>query len=327
MNTFTGKIRRVFITGLLVSLPLAITVFVFKFILDTLDNFLGPLATKGLLKVGAPIPVDFQIPGIGVVATIILVFTIGLITKNYLGRKLWGLGEMIVDWIPGIRSVYNGAKQIIDTFARSNTKAFSKVVMLEYPRKGIWCLAFITGKTEGEAQVKTDRELINIFLPTTPNPTSGFLLLVPKEDLIELSMTVEEGVKMIVSGGIVTPEYIPESAAKEESAFVNEVIDNRASDELIKKLAAGHKGVIKVVVDIHKEIISAGAEWHNQLLDHLTGSGSDEKDCWGAKLDIKTGELKFKSQINENRPGVTGAELIDDAVRKPVEKTIRKLLR
>jgi len=154
------------------------------------------------------------VPGVGVVTTLTLVFLIGLFTKNWAGRKLWDIGENIVARIPVIRSVYVGAKQVVDTFATNSTKSFSKVVMLEYPRKGIYCLAFITSHTKGEAQERTEEDLVNIFLPTTPNPTSGFLLLVPKEDLIELDMSVEDGIKMIVSGGLVTPKYIPREQGK-----------------------------------------------------------------------------------------------------------------
>ena len=335
MSAITGKLRRLFITGLLVSLPLAVTVVVFKFIFDSLDNFLGPIVTAGLLALKAPIPEDFHLPGLGVIVTILLVMMIGLFTRNYVGKKLWGIGEMIVDQIPGIRSVYYGAKQIIDTFATSNTKAFSKVVMLEYPRKGIWCLAFITGKTEGEARVRTNLDLVNIFLPTTPNPTSGFLLLVPKEDLIELDMTIEEGVKMIVSGGIVTPDYLPEGDKKridegKESKlkqFFPQMIEEKVSDEVLGKLAKGHKGTIKVVVDIKTNTIAAGAEWHVELRDILVKNGSYHNDCWGAKLDTGSGAIKFTSQINEGRQGSTGLEVTAKATQKAIEEITRKVLR
>lgn len=209
MKSIMLKIRRIFLTGLVVSLPLVITFFVFKFMFESLDNILGPLVTQLLIKAGAPLPQnDYQLPGIGVVTTIGLVFLIGLFTTNFIGRKLWALGEWVLTKIPGIRSVYNAAKQVIDTFANSGEKAFSQVVMLEYPRLGIYCLAFITGKTKGEAAHRTGKNLINIFLPTTPNPTSGFYLMIPEDQLIELDMSVEDGIKMIVSGGVVTPKYM-----------------------------------------------------------------------------------------------------------------------
>jgi len=202
-----SRLQRVFLTGLVVILPLVVTVLVFKFIFELLDNSLGPIVSRLLIEAGFPIPVDYVIPGIGFVATFAIVISVGLFTTNYLGRKLIGLGEMILTRIPVFRSVYIGAKQIIDTFSTSNSRAFSKVVMFEYPRRGLWCLAFITGDTTGETQMRTNKKLVNIFLPTTPNPTSGFLLLAPEEDLIELDMSVEEGIKMIISGGVVTPPW------------------------------------------------------------------------------------------------------------------------
>jgi len=203
------RIRKIFLTGLLVSLPLVITIVVFKFVFDTLDNFLGPLVTKLLIEAGAPIKPTFKLPGVGIVTTFMIVFLIGVFTRNWIGRRLWDLGERIVAQIPVIRSVYTGAKQVVETFATNSTRTFSKVVMLEYPRRGIYCLAFITGETKGEAQARTGEEVVNIFLPTTPNPTSGFLLLVPKKDLIVMDMSVEDGIKMIVSGGLVTPKFEP----------------------------------------------------------------------------------------------------------------------
>lgn len=201
------RIRKIFLTGLLVSLPLVVTVVVFKFVFDTLDNFLGPLVTRLLVEAGAPIRPTYKIPGVGVVTTLAIVFLVGLLTRHWIGRKLWDLGENIVSRIPLIRPVYIGAKQVVETFAANSSQTFSKVVMLEYPRRGIYCLAFITSETRGEAQERTAENLVNVFLPTTPNPTSGFLLLVPREELIIMDMTVEEGIKMIVSGGLVTPKF------------------------------------------------------------------------------------------------------------------------
>jgi len=213
MKAVALKIRRLFLAGLLVTLPLAITILVFKFAFETLDNFLGPIVTHLLRQAGLPIAENHQAPGIGVVSTFLLVLLLGLFTTNFIGRKLLRLGEWLLAQIPIIRSVYIGAKQIIDTIALSGNQSFSKVVMVEYPRRGIYCLAFITGRTRGEAQARTGKDLINIFLPTTPNPTSGFFLLVPSEDLVEMDMTVEDGIKMIVSGGLVTPPFPRETGA------------------------------------------------------------------------------------------------------------------
>ncbi len=214
-----GRLKRIFFTGMVVILPLVITVLIFRFLLDLLNSLLAPTVSTLIDRFGLPVPPDYAMPGLGLLATIIIIFSVGIITTNYVGRKLIGLGEKIVTTIPVIRTVYSGAKQIIDTFSQSTggTRAFSKVVMFEYPRRGIYSLAFITGETKGEVQLKTKSNLINVFLPTTPNPTSGFLLMVPKEDIIELDMTVEEGIKMIVSGGIVTPDYLPEKKSSDRN--------------------------------------------------------------------------------------------------------------
>lgn len=148
-----------------------------------------------------------KIPGLGVLLTLALIMLVGFLGTNYLGKKLIGYGEYIMEKVPVVSSVYKTIKQIIDTIGAKDKNAFQRVVLIEYPRKGLWALAFVTGETEGEVQHKTSEELINLFLPTTPNPTSGFLLMVPREDTIPMDMTVEEGIKTIISAGVITPPY------------------------------------------------------------------------------------------------------------------------
>jgi len=155
-----------------------------------------------------------SVPGIGVVIVLILVTAIGAFVTNFLGRYVVRLGERMVQRVPVVRTVYGVLKQIFDAvLAQSGGKAFSEVVLIEYPRKGIWVIGFVTGTTRGEVQRVTEQEMVNIFLPTTPNPTSGFLLFVPREDCRTLEMSVEEGVKLVISGGIVAP---PDPHAKVE---------------------------------------------------------------------------------------------------------------
>ncbi len=199
------KLQNLFIAGLLVLLPISITVFILTFIFQKLDNLLSPVFVKLLILLGLPLREGQFIPGLGFVATIIIIVFTGLITKNILGRKLFSIGEIIVERIPVARSIYSGAKQIIDAVSKSQLEAFSKVVMVEYPRRGLFSLGFVTCKARGEIQENTKENVLNVFIPTTPNPTSGLLIFVPKEDIIPLSMTVEEGIKLVVSGGIVTP--------------------------------------------------------------------------------------------------------------------------
>ncbi|MDH5762153.1 MAG: DUF502 domain-containing protein [Nitrospinota bacterium] len=207
LSNLKRRLRNTFITGILITIPVAFTLFILNFLLKILDNLVVPWFIKTLIDIGTPIPEDFHLPGLGLILIILLIFVVGVLTKSFLGGKLVQLGEMIVDRIPIVRSIYTGAKQVVTTIAHADTKAFRKVVLVEFPRKGIYSVGFITGTTEGEVQELTDEKLINVFVPTTPNPTSGFLVFLPGEDIIELTMTVEEGLKFIISVGIVTPKY------------------------------------------------------------------------------------------------------------------------
>lgn len=200
-----SRLRNLFIAGLLVLLPISITFFILTFLFQKLDNLLSPAFVKLLIFLGLPLQEGQFIPGLGFVATILIILFTGLITRNIVGRKLFNLGEIFVEKIPVARSIYSGAKQIIETVTKSQADAFSKVVMIQYPRKGLFSLGFITCESKGEIQENTDENVVNVFIPTTPNPTSGMLIFVPKKDIIPLSMTVEEGIKLVVSGGIVTP--------------------------------------------------------------------------------------------------------------------------
>ena len=141
---------------------------------------------------------------------------VGYLAAGLMGRTLIRAGERLLNRMPVVRTVYGALKQIFETVLAHKATAFRQVVLVEYPRRGLWCLAFVSGKTEGEVQNLNEDELVNIFLPTTPNPTSGFLLFVPRRDLTPLSMTVEEGIKMVVSGGIVTP---PDRRPEEERSI------------------------------------------------------------------------------------------------------------
>ena len=132
---------------------------------------------------------------------------IGFLTAGFIGRYIIKLGERIIARLPIIRSVYGALKQIFESVLKTSSKSFREVVLIEYPRKGIWAIGFITGDTKGEVQEISKNTLVNVFLPTTPNPTSGFLLFVPRKDLKVLNMNVEEGIKMVISGGIVTPKF------------------------------------------------------------------------------------------------------------------------
>ena len=146
-----------------------------------------------------------NVPGVGIVIALILVTTVGALFANVAGRFLVRFGEGLVARVPVVRTVYGVLKQIFDAVLAQSANAFREVVLIEYPRRGIWVIGFVTSPTRGEVQRVTADEMVNVFLPTTPNPTSGFLLFVPRKDCIPLDMTVEEGVKLVISGGIVSP--------------------------------------------------------------------------------------------------------------------------
>ena len=141
----------------------------------------------------------------GLIISIFTITIIGALTPGFIGRTLLKAGERVLDKMPVVRTIYGAIKQIMETVMSTNSESFREVVLVEYPRKGIWVIGFVTGETKGEVQSLNKSQLINIFIPTTPNPTSGFLLFIPKEDLVYMDMKVEDAVKMVISGGIVTP--------------------------------------------------------------------------------------------------------------------------
>jgi len=195
--------KKYLIAGLLVWMPLGITFLVVRAIVGFLD--------KTLLL----LPHDYQpdvllgihIPGLGVVLAVILVLATGMVVANFLGKRIVAAWEGLLARIPIVRTLYAGIKQIMEAVLATDAKSFSKVLLLEYPRKGVWSFAFMTSDQLGEVQDKTVAKVISVFIPTTPNPTSGFVLMVPAEDVIELEMSVEDGLKMIISMGVVVPPW------------------------------------------------------------------------------------------------------------------------
>ena len=208
------RIRNVFITGLLITLPIALTYFILQFLFKNLDA-LSPVFTKVLIDFGAPIPEGYRIPALGLVITLLIVLTVGWFTTNFFGKRLIQLGENIVGKIPFVRRIYKGSKQVVQSIAHADTRAFRKVVLIEFPRRGMLAIGFVTGEARGEVQENTREDVLNVFVPTMPNPTSGFLVFAPPEELTEIDMTIEDGVKYVVSGGIVTKEGLKIIEAKD----------------------------------------------------------------------------------------------------------------
>jgi len=205
INNLQRRIRNVFITGLLITLPIALTYFILQFLFRNLDA-LSPVFTKVLIDLGAPIPEGYRIPALGLVITLLIVLAVGWFTTNFFGKRFLHLGERIVEKIPFVRRIYKGSKQVVQSIANADTSAFRKVVLLEFPRRGMLAIGFVTGAARGEVQDLTQEDVLNVFVPTMPNPTSGFLVFVPPEEVTEVDMSIEDGIKYVVSGGIVTTE-------------------------------------------------------------------------------------------------------------------------
>lgn len=194
--------RKYFITGLLILVPLAITVWVLNLIIGTMDQslLLLPESWRPEALVG------FHIPGLGTILTLLIIFLTGLATRNFIGRQVVSLWEGLLTRIPVVKSIYSSVKQVSDTLFSSSGNAFRKAVLVQYPRQGSWTIAFLTGVPGGEVRNHLQGDYISLYVPTTPNPTSGFFLMVPRADTIELDMSVDEALKYIVSMGVVAPE-------------------------------------------------------------------------------------------------------------------------
>jgi uncharacterized membrane protein len=203
-----GNLRRYLIAGLLVWLPIVVTVLILKFLIDLVDRTLLLLPAM----VQPEILIGFRIPGLGFLLSGVVLLLTGMVVTNLLGRNMVKVWEGLLARIPVVRAIYSASKQLTETLFSGTGKSFRKVVMVRYPHSGTWTLAFLTGDGMAEANRKTGRDLVNIFVPTTPNPTSGFFLMVPREDMIELDMPVDVGIKLILSAGAVSPESRPEPA-------------------------------------------------------------------------------------------------------------------
>lgn len=197
------KIRRYLAAGLLVWIPLAVTLLVLRLVINVMDQTLllvpSPLRPENLI--------GFRIPGLGVILTFVLLLATGSLAANILGKRLLDAWERVMAKIPLVSWVYTGVKKVAETLLSPVGQSFRKVLLIEYPRKGIWSLAFQTASALDEVQARTEKEVICVFVPTTPNPTSGFIVLVPKDEVTELDMTVDEALRMVISLGVVVPEW------------------------------------------------------------------------------------------------------------------------
>ena len=197
------RLRNYFISGLLFWIPLALSVLVIKFFLEVVNNLVPTrLLPESLLNL------DTTIPGSGIILVIFIILITGALVTNIIGRKLVDLWERVLNKIPGFRNIYNALKKISSTVLNTSSDSFRKAFLIQYPSKGIWVVAFQSGDYEGEVKNIIGEEVINLFVATTPNPTSGFFVIMPKKDAYELQMTVEEAFKLVISAGVVTPENL-----------------------------------------------------------------------------------------------------------------------
>ena len=200
-------IRRYFVTGLLIWVPLAITAWVLSLIVGTLDQSLRllPSAFHPRNSLGV------DIPGTGVVLTLLIIFVTGVLAANFIGQRLVIWWEKLLARIPVVNSIYNSVKQVSDTLFSSSGNAFRKALLVQYPREGSWTIAFLTGQPGGDVANHLKGDYVSVYVPTTPNPTSGFFLMMPKQDVVELDMSVDEALKYIISMGVVAPPTVTAS--------------------------------------------------------------------------------------------------------------------
>lgn len=198
---FRGFVRRNFLAGMLTVLPLAVTFWIISWMIDVLES--GVRLLPRFLRPDHLLP--FYFPAVGALVTIVMIIGVGFIVSNTLSKRITAYVNQLVLRIPFVRGIYGSAQRLVEAILLPKHENFRRVVLIEYPRKGMYAVGLVTGITEGEVQERTAERLINVFVPTTPNPTSGYYVLIPENDIIPLTMTVEEAFKLVMSGGIVTP--------------------------------------------------------------------------------------------------------------------------
>ena len=207
------KLQKYLIAGLLVWLPIVVTVLLFRFLITLMDQTLILLPSQ----IRPEAVIGFKLPGLGLILTLLVLIVTGIFAANFVGKSMVNFGEKIFKKIPIVRSVYSAAKNFADIVFSDTGQSFKKVLLIQYPRKGVYSLAFQTSTNLGEVQKKTGSDVVCTFVPTTPNPTSGFIIIIPKEDVIEMDMEVDEAFKMIVSLGVVVPEWKKEELGHSQS--------------------------------------------------------------------------------------------------------------
>ena len=194
--------KKYLVTGLLIWIPIAITIWVLELIVTTMDQSLLLLPPQYQPEV----LFGYAVPGLGALLTVLIVFVSGVLASNILGQRLILLWENLLGRIPVVKTIYSGVKQVSDTLFAPGGQAFSKALLVQYPRRDSWCIAFLTGKPGGDVVTHLKGDYVSVYVPTTPNPTSGFFLMMPRADVIELDMSVDEALTYVISMGVVVPE-------------------------------------------------------------------------------------------------------------------------
>ncbi len=198
MNTLHASLKRYFITGLLVITPIWGTILILKTLFVTVDSILGTALADVVLP-------DYYFPGLGILTLVVLIFCTGILATNLLGRRIVSQWEEFLDRVPIVRGIYATLKSMMDILSFKQREKYDKVVMIQFPKNGHYCLAFVTGETREEIQALAPEPLVHVFVPTSPNPTSGYFLLVPEREVVAVDIGVEEAMKLIVSGGFYSP--------------------------------------------------------------------------------------------------------------------------
>lgn len=201
-------IKRSFFTGLVFALPICITIFVINLLLNYIGTPISHILFGWLdIRICNSFGMKFLLNTISIAVVVLLIIAIGMLSKFFLGKWAMRAIEKFIEHVPVVKNIYKTIKQIVETFGQNHKEVFSKTVLIEYPQKDSYAIAFLTSETEGEIQDRTGQTVVNVFVPTTPNPTSGFLLMIPKKKVTELDMSVADGMKLIISGGVVVPAY------------------------------------------------------------------------------------------------------------------------
>ncbi|OUU80139.1 MAG: hypothetical protein CBC38_01715 [Gammaproteobacteria bacterium TMED78] len=200
-----ARIRRYLIAGLLVWAPIGATIIVFLFLLDLMDRLLFLLPEKWRPEY----LIGFSVPGLGAILALLVLMVTGVVVANFIGKSMVRFFESLLSKIPLVSTIYAGIKKFLELVFGDSHSAFERVLLIQYPSKGIYSICFQTSDNPKEAEYRVGKDLVTVFLPTTPNPTSGFMLMIPKENVTELEMPVEDALKMIISLGVVVPEWHP----------------------------------------------------------------------------------------------------------------------